>query len=394
MRYLVPKVFFEANLLCVLYTDAYSKDSFARLIAFIQKLFSLKTIPFKKYLQRDPKIPQKQIRAFPYLNLVKEIAFRIISKEYMKQNIARSYFSKKFNLQIIKDLDTNAAVFYGINGDCLEILQFLKGKERKTLCVVEQCILPYRLQHEIYKSIPGFDPNEYIDVDEVSYREEQEWKIADLVLAPSSFVEEGLLKLGVQKEKIKVIPYGTDREFFKPIERQSVQGTMKILFVGAVTTRKGILIISEILKGLHIPFECIIAGPVIESFENNFEGLNVKIIGAVDIENVKILYGWADVFLFPTYIEGSANVVYEALASGLVVLTTHNCGSVIDNGVDGFIIDNSKIEKYVEVLCELYNNSHLLNQISANAIKKSFDYDLKSYGERLINIITNEFQNR
>jgi glycosyltransferase involved in cell wall biosynthesis len=43
-------------------------------------------------------------------------------------------------------------------------------------------------------------------------------------------------------------------------------------------------------------------------------------------------------FVFPSIEEGSALVTYEALAYGLLVVTTPNAGSVVRDGVEGFIV--------------------------------------------------------
>jgi glycosyltransferase involved in cell wall biosynthesis len=47
------------------------------------------------------------------------------------------------------------------------------------------------------------------------------------------------------------------------------------------------------------------------------------------------LYGWADVLVLPSLSEGSATVVYEALAAGIYVIATPNAGSVL-SGASAF----------------------------------------------------------
>ena len=46
----------------------------------------------------------------------------------------------------------------------------------------------------------------------------------------------------------------------------------------------------------------------------------------------------ADVFVFPSLFEGSAVVTYEALASGLPSVVTAEAGSVVRDGVEGFVV--------------------------------------------------------
>ena len=46
----------------------------------------------------------------------------------------------------------------------------------------------------------------------------------------------------------------------------------------------------------------------------------------------------ANVFVLPSLTEGSARVVGEAMACGLACIVTPNCGSIIKDGYDGFIV--------------------------------------------------------
>ena len=46
----------------------------------------------------------------------------------------------------------------------------------------------------------------------------------------------------------------------------------------------------------------------------------------------------ADVFVFPSLFEGSAVVTYEAIACGLPSIVTPEAGSVVRDGVEGFLV--------------------------------------------------------
>ena len=49
-------------------------------------------------------------------------------------------------------------------------------------------------------------------------------------------------------------------------------------------------------------------------------------------------YLTADIFVLPSLVEGMAIAHLEAMAFGLPVITTPNCGSVISDSREGFII--------------------------------------------------------
>jgi glycosyltransferase involved in cell wall biosynthesis len=44
------------------------------------------------------------------------------------------------------------------------------------------------------------------------------------------------------------------------------------------------------------------------------------------------------VFVFPSYCEGSARVIFEAMACGCFIITTPNAGSIVQDGVHGRLI--------------------------------------------------------
>jgi glycosyltransferase involved in cell wall biosynthesis len=98
-------------------------------------------------------------------------------------------------------------------------------------------------------------------------------------------------------------------------------------------------------------------------------------------------YAWADVFLLPSICEGSATVCYEALAAGVPVITTENAGSVVRDGVDGFIVPIRDAEAVVERLEMLYRDRELLESMSRGAFARAREFTVEKYGERLLEAI-------
>src|SRR5690606_7175785 len=89
--------------------------------------------------------------------------------------------------------------------------------------------------------------------------------------------------------------------------------------------------------------------------------------GAVPRAEIMDHYAWADLFLLPSVCEGSATVVYEALAAGLPVITTPNAGSVVRNGADGFIVEPGNVEAICRSLRLLNEDRALLEAMSRQA---------------------------
>ena len=64
----------------------------------------------------------------------------------------------------------------------------------------------------------------------------------------------------------------------------------------------------------------------------------------------------SDIFLFPSLAEGSANVIFEAMASGCAIITTPNSGSIVKNNHNGFIINPGDAFQLKQKLNYLINN--------------------------------------
>lgn len=87
-----------------------------------------------------------------------------------------------------------------------------------------------------------------------------------------------------------------------------------------------------------------------------------------DVENA---YAAADLFLFtPTY-DPAANVVYEAMAAGLPVITTAQNGSaeLIEEGVNGTVIaDPSRIENIVDAIAYWCSHRYMTRPIDPETV--------------------------
>jgi glycosyltransferase involved in cell wall biosynthesis len=91
----------------------------------------------------------------------------------------------------------------------------------------------------------------------------------------------------------------------------------------------------------------------------------MEIVGAVPRPEVERHYDWADTLVLPTLSEGSANVVVEALAKGLPVVTTPNAGSIIRDGVNGLLVPIRDAEALASALLRLANDEALCRRLGS-----------------------------
>jgi UDP-glucose:(heptosyl)LPS alpha-1,3-glucosyltransferase len=78
---------------------------------------------------------------------------------------------------------------------------------------------------------------------------------------------------------------------------------------------------------------------------------------------VERFYAAADFFVFPTLYDPFPSVVLEAMASGLPVITTAQCGAaeIMEHGKDGFVLadpgESDRLAEYMNELSEVKTRS-------------------------------------
>jgi glycosyltransferase involved in cell wall biosynthesis len=101
--------------------------------------------------------------------------------------------------------------------------------------------------------------------------------------------------------------------------------------------------------------------------------------------DIPAYFRWADVFVLPSICEGSALVIYEALASGLPVITTPNSGSVVRDNVDGSIVPIRSSDAIAECLEQFAKDADLRCTMGQNARENALQsLSWQAYAERLV----------
>jgi glycosyltransferase involved in cell wall biosynthesis len=207
---------------------------------------------------------------------------------------------------------------------------------------------------------------------------------ADRVLVPSDYVRDTLVARGTRPERIAVIPYGVDVARFHPAPKPSGR-PFRILFVGSLSQRKGIKYLLEAVKRLRLPdAELMLVGRRIgsETAFAPYDGL-FRHVPHVPYHEVHRLFAAADVFVYPSLHEGSAFATYEAMASGLPVIATPNTGSVVRDGIDGFLVPPRDVEALMERIERLYRDPDLRRTMGASARQRAEAFTWSAYRERV-----------
>lgn len=186
-------------------------------------------------------------------------------------------------------------------------------------------------------------------------------KMVDAYIAISNDLQQEFLSAGMRKDKVHLWANGVDTHRFSPVDPEEKAALRKslalpvecriILTVGVFDRRKNIgWLMEEWVRqqGFDNKTYLLAIGPQSRE-DNNGEFLDelkkmadshpemLGLLGHVD--NIEQYYRAADLFVLPSTSEGMANVLLEAMASGLPCVATDVSGSkeLLRDGVTGFL---------------------------------------------------------
>jgi len=206
---------------------------------------------------------------------------------------------------------------------------------------------------------------------------------AEFIHTSTKFAKTHLHDLGAKASKVHLIRRGLSS--FPPLNelREDID-VIRFLSIGRLVEKKGYIEQFRIYRDLRkrsIPFvaEIIGEGPQKAELEKLIEdyGLheNVNLVGKVPHENIQTYYHRADLFMFTGKVakngdrNGLANVIPEAMARGIPVLTTPDSGIVenFKSGYEVIILPIRPVDEWVATIKNLMSDFEMRKTIGTNA---------------------------
>lgn len=218
---------------------------------------------------------------------------------------------------------------------------------------------------------------------------------ADTVLVNSEFVARTFHFMGVDPARISVIYQGVEDKFLSclpPVRNywdDESARPPRILFAGGLSVRKGLATIQAALARPGLPpFELHLAGSMAAQDQGRFRPLledpRVRYHGHLSQAKLAALMSRSDIFLFPSLAEGSARVVFEAMAAGCAVITTENAGTVVKEGENGWIIPPGSVDALAERIAAVVKDAagcSVIGRSNRSVIPRRFGQT--AYGDAL-----------
>ncbi len=215
-------------------------------------------------------------------------------------------------------------------------------------------------------------------------------ELADRILVPSDQIAQTLFRHGTPRDKVRIIPYAADCRRFEPLAAKEHGPRCTFLFAGGISQRKGIKYLLEAWLRIRRPgWKLELVGPLPREPGPLAAYLDlVEPLGRVSHDEMPARMAAADVFVFPSLFEGSAVVTYEALACGLPSVVTPTAGSVVRDGIDGFVVSPRDVPALAAAMERLGRDPELRASMAASARARALTFDWPRYHRSVVAAVT------
>jgi len=343
-RYAIPRALFRLDMLGCLITDAWVAPS-----SLLAKLFG-RGLKLRERFQNE--LRHAPVTAFNLSLILFEMLARSRGLSEWPQIIGRNrWFQHKVgsSLRCSQPSTINSQpVLLSYSYTALEPFRYAKSHGWNTVLVQidpgpeEERIVAEEVARES-ELAGGWQraPAEYW----TSWREECD--LADRIVVNSEWSRSCLVKAGVNDSKLFVIPLAyeaptTDTRITREYPSHfTPDRPLRVLFLGQINLRKGVARLLEAARILRDePVEFWLVGPVeIANATAMVDARRVKCFGPVARNQATEYYRNADVFILPTLSDGFAITQLEAQALGLPLIASKFCGKVVENGLNGIILE-------------------------------------------------------
>jgi glycosyltransferase involved in cell wall biosynthesis len=332
----------------------------------LQRIYS--TYP-KFKLKNEHGIPPKKIETDPFFQMLQLAMIRLGAMECADW---LSTFTVRFHDRWLLQHLTDCDCFIALSGSGVVAGPEMQRRGAKYIC--DRGSPHIRADIELgIEEFARFGLNRTRDEQLHIVREEQEYKAADCIVVPSHFSASTFIEKGISPDKVRIIPYGANLLRFYP-EGRPPENEFRVIFVGGIGLRKGVMDLFEAFSKLRHPKKSLILvgalQPEMKHLLRRADLSHVRFVGSVPNVALREIYSTSHVLVLPSVSEGLAMVMGEALACGCPVIASTNTGAndLFTDGVEGFIVPPRNASILTDRLQQIADAPGLRDQMSEAAL--------------------------
>ena len=301
--------------------------------------------------------------------------------------------NRRFAGQIGRDIrGPQEFALWGYSASSLSSFELGRAAGRKL--ILDRTIGDFRLYNRLMAEVAEGHAEWFVPADRAAptdqiERDQREYELADAILVGSEFCAQTVREFGGPgiAEKLRVLPYCFDEALFasapvpKPLERGE---PVRFLFIGQLGPRKGVHHLLEAFARIPASAASLTMVGELRIPRSTFARFadRVTYVPTVPRAEIPAIMAAHHVLVFPSYFEGSALSLIEALASGMGVIQTRAAG----NGATaqtGMMVDSPDSETLYAALMAAIEDRSRIDQWRANAQAEAQRYSFAAYRENI-----------
>lgn len=191
------------------------------------------------------------------------------------------------------------------------------------------------------------------------------------------------------------LPNAINLSRFKLLNKTFSEKEIKLITVGSLMVKKNQIFLVEVVnyiknKNYDVHLKIIGDGLEREKIQNRILELNltenVKLFGKQDLVEEQLKK--ADFYVHSATYEPFGLVILEAMASRLAVVSLNGSGNsdIIDNGINGFILNENSHKKFGDIIINLFSKPSEYTKMVDKGYENALKYDITLYVNKLLKI--------
>ncbi len=278
-------------------------------------------------------LPPEKINEFPWPVLAHRLGARIFRQRQSEHLHSNAWFDRHVAGIVRK---SHAAVFVGCETSAL--LSLRAARDRGMKCVLDCPGIPsWFLNEQAARAAGdlGLPAAPSSNSPEMLRRKKDELDLADLVLVCSDLQKRLLVERGMEAGRIRVNPLWVDAPWWairsKQTERtvdHKASRPLRVLYAGAVSLRKGVPYLIQAMQLTGDAASLTVVGFVSPELRTWLTEQPVKFESHsyVPKEDLRKMFHAHDILVMPSLGDSFGFVALEAMAAGLPVIVSSNCG--------------------------------------------------------------------
>lgn len=202
----------------------------------------------------------------------------------------------------------------------------------------------------------------------------------DRILVPTAFMQQVMVRYGIEEHRIRRIGYGIDLSPFEHLPARRSAGRLRLSFIGSLTEHKGAHVLVKALRALpaDLPVDVSLYGRLDEApeyVERLRRGAGgderVRFHGTFSHDRIGEVMAETDILVVPSiWVENTPLVVYSAQAARVPLVASDVPGlrESIQDRVNGLFFEMGNAAALADILRRLAGDRGLLENLRRNAV--------------------------